>query len=197
MQKEKKGRKRPNILSRQSIENKNLTEIDGSSADQNFKTFKAKSCAKSACGRRKKEKKKKRNIFLLFETSTTHMAGWRVRGKPLTHCLHVVWKEMSAPWNRQARDAFCSAHSLCSEEPQQHILRAQRRLSAVMAFYLSGMTERMIRNVCRVYTHYVREPRCIYLFILIILFFYPSARPSSHLSRRSLSACHFQCSWYF
>lgn len=93
------------------------------------------------------------------------MAGWRVRGKPLTHCLHVVWKEMSAPWNRQAQDAFCSAHSLCSEEPQQHILRPQRRLSTVMAFYLSGMTERMIRNVCRVYTHYVREPRCIYLFI--------------------------------
>lgn len=100
------------------------------------------------------------------------MAGWRVRGEPLTHCLHVVWKEMSAPWNRQARDAFCSAHSLCSEEPQQHILRPQRRLSTVMAFYLSGMTERMIRNVCRVYTHYVREPRCIYLFILIIPFFF-------------------------
>lgn len=92
------------------------------------------------------------------------MAGWRVRGKPLTHCLHVAWKEMSAPWNRQARDAFCSAHSLCSEEPQQHILRPQRRLSTVMAI-LSQRDDRKNDTERLQSLHSLCQRAPMYLFI--------------------------------
>lgn len=171
------------------------TKIDGSSADQNFKTLKAKSCAKSACGRRKK--KKKRNIFLLFETSAKRMAGWRVRGKPLTHCLHVR--------DERSLKSTGTRRFLLNPQFVQWRATAAYLKTAVQAFHCNGIlsqrddrkndTQRLqsLHSLCE------SPDVFIYLFILIILFFffYPSARPSSHLSRRSLSACHFQCSWYF